>query len=70
MQAYKVIVRVCAFARAVPCLRQNVLVKCHHALLVHLDYALQTELHVILVLNLATSGTIQVSAAPMPLPCE
>lgn len=33
---------------------------CHHPFVLHMDYAFQTEAHVIIVLNLVTSGNLQV----------
>ena len=41
--------------------RQIVYEKCHHPFVLRMDYAFQTEHHAIIVLNLVTTGNIQVS---------
>ena len=68
--SYKAIIVGVCVSRVIPYLRQMVFAKCHHPFVLHMAYAFQTELHVILVLDFVTSGTIQVSAAPTPLPHE
>ena len=42
---------------------QMVFQRCHHPFVLHMDYAFQTDQHAIIVLNLVTSGTIQVSSS-------
>lgn len=49
-------------------IRQVVYEKCHHPFVRHMDYALQTEQYAIIVLNLITTGSIQVDPGSRALP--
>ena len=44
--------------------RQMVFQACNHPFVLQMDYAFQTELHAIIVLNLVTTGNLQVSTLP------
>lgn len=41
---------------------QMVFQACNHPFVLQMDYAFQTELHAIIVLNLVTTGNLQVGA--------